>query len=66
MANLPGSAFAKGRDRIVRVASPGSTRKVATIASGVITPPTGLTYNFLKGATRAEFTPPLHHRSSSC
>lgn len=57
MANLPGSAFAKGRDRIVRVASPGSTRKVATIASGVITPPTGLTYNFLKGATRAEFTP---------
>lgn len=57
MANLPGGAFAKGRDRIVRVADPGGTRKVSTVATGVITPPTGLTYLYLKGATRAEFTP---------
>lgn len=57
MANLPGGAFAKGRDRIVRIADPGSTRKSATVTSGAITAPSGLTYNFLKGATRAEFTP---------
>lgn len=57
MANLPGGAFAKGRDRIVRVADPGGTRQTCTIANGAITLPTGLTYNFLKGATRAEFTP---------
>lgn len=57
MANLPGGAFAKGRDRIVRLADPGSTRKACTVAAGVITPPTGLTYKFLTGATRAEFTP---------
>jgi hypothetical protein len=57
MANLPGGAFAKGRDRIVRVADPGSTRKTATVSSGAITAPTGLTYNWLKGATKAEFTP---------
>ena len=57
MANLPGGAFAKGRDRIARIADPGSVRKVCTISGGNITLPTGLTYNFLKGATRAEFTP---------
>jgi hypothetical protein len=57
MANLPGGAFAKGRDRIVRIADPGSTRKSATVSSGAITAPSGLTYNYLKGATRAEFTP---------
>tara|TARA_X000000950_G_scaffold79132_1_gene99495 strand:+ start:431 stop:1003 length:573 start_codon:yes stop_codon:yes gene_type:complete len=57
MANLPGGAFAKGRDRIVRVADPGGTRKSCTVESGVITLPSGLVYNFLKGATRAEFTP---------
>ena len=57
MANLPGGAFAKGRDRIVRIADPGGTRKLCTVASGNITMPTGLTYNFLKGATQAEFTP---------
>lgn len=57
MANLPGGAFAKGRDRIVRVANPGGTRKSCTVSGGNITLPTGLTYNFLKGATRAEFTP---------
>ena len=28
MANLPGGAFAKGRDRIVRIADPGGTRKL--------------------------------------
>lgn len=57
MANLPGGAFAKGRDRIVRVSNPGGTRKSCTVAGGVITLPAGLTYSFLKGATRAEFTP---------
>ena len=57
MANLPGGAFAKGRDRIVRVADPGSTRKSCVVTAGVITPPSGLLYKFLKGATRAEFTP---------
>ena len=57
MANLPGGAFAKGRDRIVRVADPGSTRKSATVTSGAITAPASLTYKWLKGATRAEFTP---------
>ena len=57
MANLPGGAFAKGRDRIVRVADPGGTRKSCTVNSGVITLPAGLTYSFLKGATQAEFTP---------
>lgn len=57
MANLPGGAFAKGRDRIVRVADPGGTRKSCTVNSGVITLPSGLTYSFLKGATQAEFTP---------
>ena len=57
MANLPGGAFAKGRDRIVRVADPGGTRKSCSIASGAITLPSGLSYSFLKGATRAEFTP---------
>jgi len=57
MANLPGGAFAKGRDRIVRVADPGSTRKAATVTAGAITAPASLTYKWLKGATRAEFTP---------
>ena len=59
MANLPGGAFAKGRDRIVRIANPGGTRKSCTVSNtGAITLPTpALTYSFLKGATRAEFTP---------
>ena len=57
MANLPGGAFAKGRDRIVRVADPGTSRQTCTLSSGALTLPTGLTYHFLKGATRAEFTP---------
>ena len=57
MANLPGGAFAKGRDRIVRVANPGGTRQSCTVSSGVITLPSSLTYLPLKGATRAEFTP---------
>ena len=57
MANLPGGAFAKGRDRIVRVANPGGTRQSCTVSAGALTLPAGLTYNFLKGATRAEFTP---------
>ena len=57
MANLPGGAFAKGRDRIVRIADPGGTRRNCTVSGGNITMPTGLTYSFLKGATQAEFTP---------
>lgn len=61
MANLPGGAFAKGRDRIVRIADPGGTRKSCTLSSGAITLPTGFTAGtdqfFLKAATRAEFTP---------
>jgi len=58
MANLPGGAFAKGRDRIVRIHDPGGTRKSCTLSGGAITLPTGLSaYKFLKGATRAEFTP---------
>ncbi len=57
MANLPGGAFAKGRDRIVRIADPGGTRKSCTVSGGAITLPSSLTYSFLKGATRAEFTP---------
>jgi hypothetical protein len=57
MANLPGGAFAKGRDRIVRVANPGGTRQSCTVTSGAITLPSSLTYYPLKGATRAEFTP---------
>ena len=39
MANLPGGAFAKGRDRIVRVADPGGTRQSCTVSNGVITLP---------------------------
>lgn len=57
MANLPGGAFAKGRDRIVRVADPGGVRQECTVDAGAITLPNGLSYDFLKGATRAEFTP---------
>jgi hypothetical protein len=57
MSNLPGGAFAKGRDRIVRIADPGSLRKSCTVSGGAITLPSGLSYSFLKGATRAEFTP---------
>lgn len=57
MANLPGGAFAKGRDRIVRVSNPGGTRKSCTVSAGAITLPAGLSYSPLKGATRAEFTP---------
>ena len=61
MANLPGGAFAKGRDRIVRIADPGGTRKSCTVSGGAITLPTTFTPDtdqfFLKGATRAEFTP---------
>jgi hypothetical protein len=58
MANLPGSAFAKGRDRIVRIHTPGGKRLAAGGTSPAISAPTGLTtYYYLKGATRAEFTP---------
>jgi hypothetical protein len=57
MANLPGGAFAKGRDRIVRLADPGTSRQSCTVSGGAITFPSGLSYSFLKGATRAEFTP---------
>jgi hypothetical protein len=57
MANLPGGAFAKGRDRIVRLANPGGTRQSCSVSSGVITLPSSLTYLPLRGATRAEFTP---------
>ena len=61
MANLPGGAFAKGRDRIVRIA-PTTSRLECTFAAntGAIVlpnPTTALSYEFLKGATKAEFTP---------
>lgn len=57
MASLPGGAFAKGRDRIVRIADPENARETASVSGGNLTLPTGLTYLNLKGATRAEFTP---------
>ena len=60
MANLPGGAFAKGRDRLVRFSATSGTRLSCTVASdGEITLPASgnVTYKFLKGATRAEFTP---------
>ena len=59
MANLPGGAFAKGRDRLVRFSATSGTRLSCTVSdTGEITlPASGVTYKFLKGATRAEFTP---------
>ena len=57
MANLPGHAFAKGRDRLVRIADPAGVRLSCTIQGKIVTPPAKLTYSFLKGATQAEFTP---------
>ena len=62
MAQLPGGAFAKGRDRIVRIADPGGTRKVpAAHGSGntgsTYTSPSSTTFSFLKGLTQAEYTP---------
>lgn len=61
MAQLPGGAFAKGRDRIVRIADPGNARLTpATHGAGdpnsAYTSPVGA-FNFLKGLTQAEFTP---------
>lgn len=61
MAQLPGGAFIKGRDRIVRIVSNGGVRKSpATPAAGVngtYATPTGLTMRPLKGLISAEFTP---------
>ena len=62
MAQLPGGAFAKGRDRIVRIADPGGTRlEPASHGSGVIsspyTSPSGATMLNFKGLTQAEYTP---------
>lgn len=57
MANLPGHAFAKGRDRLVRIADPGGVRQSCTVTSGNIVIPDKLNGIFIKGATQAEFTP---------
>ena len=62
MAQLPGGAFARGRDRIVRIADPGGTRLTpASHGSGVIssayTSPSGATMLNFKGLTQAEYTP---------
>jgi len=64
MAQLPGSAFLKGRDRIVRISLTGGARAVPAThgdgdPNGAYTVPTanytGTT--FLKGLTTAEYTP---------
>ena len=62
MAQLPGGAFAKGRDRIVRIADPADQRLSpasdgAGIVSGAYTSPTGATLINFKGLTQAEYTP---------
>ena len=57
MANLPGGAFAKGRDRIVRIAPTTSRLECTGTAAALVLPTPALTYEFLKGATKAEFTP---------
>jgi hypothetical protein len=64
MAQLPGSAFLKGRDRIVRISETGGARAVpASHGSGdpnaAYTVPTA-NYSgtkFIKGLTSAEYTP---------
>jgi hypothetical protein len=62
MAQLPGGAFAKGRDRIVRIADPGGTRLSPAsdgsgIISGAYTSPAAATMLNFKGLTQAEFSP---------
>ena len=62
MAQLPGGAFAKGRDRIVRIADPGGTRLSpasdgAGVISGAYTSPSGASMWNFKGLTQAEFSP---------
>ena len=62
MAQLPGGAFAKGRDRIVRIADPGGTRLTPAshgsgVISGTYTSPSGATMLNFKGLTQAEYTP---------
>ena len=58
MAQLPGGAFAKGRDRIVRIADPADQRLSPAsdgegIVSGAYTSPTGATLINFKGLTQA-------------
>lgn len=64
MAQLPGSAFLKGRDRLVRISNTGGARAVpATHGNGdpnaVYTVPSDNYSNtkFIKGLTSAEYTP---------
>ncbi len=62
MAQLPGGAFAKGRDRIVRIADPSGTRLTPAAhgsgdVSATYTSPTGVTLENFKGLTQAEFSP---------
>ena len=64
MAQLPGSAFLKGRDRIVRISETGGARAVPAShgsgdPNGAYTIP-GSNYTgtkFIKGLTSAEYTP---------
>lgn len=64
MAQLPGSAFLKGRDRIVRISETGGARAVPAShgsgdPNGAYTVP-GSNYTgtkFIKGLTSAEYTP---------
>jgi len=64
MAQLPGSAFLKGRDRIVRISETGNARAVPAShgsgdPNGTITVPSS-NYSgtkFIKGLTSAEYTP---------
>jgi len=60
MATVPGSAFLKGKDRIIRVADPGSARPTVSINStsfawtvSGFTP----TYRYFYGLLNADFTP---------
>ena len=62
MAQLPGGAFAKGRDRIVRIADPSGTRLAPAahgsgVISGTYTSPSGASMLNFKGLTQAEFSP---------
>ena len=61
MAQLPGGAFIKGRDRLVRIVSTGGARKApaspAAGVNGTYATPTGLTMRPLKGLISAQFTP---------
>lgn len=64
MAQLPGSAFLKGRDRLVRISETGNARAVPASdgggdPNGAYTIP-GSNYSgtkFIKGLTSAEYTP---------